>query len=47
MRRLRLGLGLKRRHGGQLLPPAGFVFVIRPDGTYLTRADGAYLVRAA
>lgn len=31
--------------GGGLVPPSGFVFLTRVDGTYLTRADGTYLLQ--
>lgn len=31
---------------GALVPPPGFVFFIKPDGTYWTNASGAYYLKA-
>jgi hypothetical protein len=46
-------LGLGQGHLGALggagipVPPTGFVFIVRANGTYLTRANGTYLIKAA
>lgn len=32
--------------GGEPVPPSGFVFFVKPDGTYWTNASGAYYLKA-
>lgn len=31
---------------GAPVPPSGFVFFVKPDGTYWTNASGAYYLKA-
>ncbi len=39
--------GLTSNKGvGAPIPPPGFVFFIKPDGTYWTNASGAYYLKA-
>lgn len=32
---------------GVPVPPAGFVFLVKSDGTYWTNPDGAFYIKAA
>lgn len=42
-----VNVAIRGAAGGAVAPPAGFVFLIDPDGAILTDADGAYLVEHA
>lgn len=43
---LSMGMAGPTKGVGALVPPPGFVFFIKPDGTYWTNASGAYYLKA-
>jgi hypothetical protein len=45
--RIAQGLGPQPGGGDVPVPPVGFLFLVKSDGTYLTNQAGAYLLRAA